>query len=385
MNHPITLLCEAPATTAERIPVYQPDLSGNESEYVMQCMREGWISSRGSFIERFERAFARRVGTLNAISVCNGSVAIQVALAALGIGPGDEVIVPSLTYIASVNAIVAVGATPVFADSDAATWQLAPQEIERLRTPRTRAVMPVHLYGHACDMVAITTWAARHGILVIEDCAESFGTTVNGWHTGTFGDAATFSFFGNKTMTTGEGGMVVFRNRRHRNAGYAYKTQGVSQTRTYWHESLGFNFRMTNIQAAIGLAQLERADAIIARKRQLAAMYEHALAGVRLRFARLAPGVSSSYWMVSCVLDEPCWRDGLMAHLERHGVETRPFFHPAHVLPMYQDDRVRLPVAERLSAAGLNLPSWPGLRPHQVERICRLIRDHLTSVGSRPS
>jgi perosamine synthetase len=381
VNHPIAMLAEAASPTAETIPVYRPDLAGNEASYVQECLESGWISSRGPFIERFEHAFARRIGARHAISVCNGTVAIQVALAALGVGPGDEVIVPSLTYIASVNAIVAVGATPVFADSDDATWQLATDELERLRTPRTRAVMPVHLYGHACDLVAIAGWAARHGILVIEDCAESFGTTVNGWATGTFGDAATFSFFGNKTITTGEGGMVVFKSRHHRDAGYAYKTQGVSHTRTYWHESLGFNFRMTNIQAAIGLAQLERSDEILARKREVAAAYERGLVGLPLRFARLGAGVRSSYWMVSCVLDQPERRDGLMAHLKRHGIETRPFFHPAHVLPIYEDADVHLPTAEWLSVAGLNLPSWPGLEAAQIERICGHVVDHLMTDG----
>jgi len=371
----LSLLTPDKPKSLPRIPIYQPDLSGHEQAYVLDCLQSGWISSRGTYIERFEHAFKQRIGAAHALSVCNGTVAIQVALAALGIGPGDEVIVPSFTYIASVNSIVAVGATPVFADSNVDTWQVDAEELERRRTPRTRAVMPVHLYGHACDMPAICAWASKHGILVVEDCAESFGTTLGGRHTGTFGDAATFSFFGNKTITTGEGGMVVFRQPHHHAAGFAYKTQGVSATRTYWHESIGFNFRMTNIQAAIGLAQLERADHAIARKRAIATAYEHGLAGLPMTFATLLPGVESSYWMISCTLGSKHMRDDLMAYLGEHGVETRPFFHPAHRLPMYQHHRALLPGAETLADTGLNLPSWPGLEAAQIERICGLVAD----------
>jgi len=371
--------------TRVRIPIYQPDLAGNETAYVMQCLKTGWISSRGVFIEKFEKAFSDFLGAHHAISVCNGTVAIQVALAALGIGPGDEVIVPSFTYIASVNSIMAVGATPVLVDSSPETWQLDITELDRVRTPRTRAVMPVHLYGHACDMPSICEWAGRHGILVIEDCAESFGTTIANRHTGTFGDAATFSFFGNKTITTGEGGMVVFRSERHRLAGYAYKTQGVSPTRTYWHESLGFNFRMSNIQAAIGLAQLERAGATIARKREIAAEYQKGLAGMPLRFAKLLKGVVSTYWMISFVLNKPELRDSLMHHLDGHDIETRPFFHPAHRLPMYSHLGLNLPHSERLAAAGINLPSWPGLESGQIEWVCAKVREYLSKQDLKGS
>jgi perosamine synthetase len=351
----------------------------------MQCLKTGWISSRGVFIEKFEKAFSKFIGAHHAISVCNGTVAIQVALAALGIGPGDEVIVPSFTYIASVNSIIAVGATPVLVDSNLDTWQLDIAELERVRTPRTRAIMPVHLYGHACDMPSMCKWAARYGILVIEDCAESFGTTIANRHTGTFGDAATFSFFGNKTITTGEGGMVVFRSEQHRLAGYTYKTQGVSPTRTYWHESLGFNFRMSNIQAAIGFAQLERAGATIARKREIAAKYQTGLAGMPLRFAKLMKGVVSTYWMISFVLENPDLRDGMISFLNGHNIETRPFFHPAHTLPMYSRSGLSLPNAEWLSTAGINLPSWPGLDPDQIDFICTKVREYLSKQDLKGS
>lgn len=365
------------AVLAERIPVYRPDLSGNEEAYVLDCLRSSWISSKGEYLTRFETAFREFIGAHHATSVCNGTVAIQIALAALGIGPGDEVIVPSFTYIASVNTIVAVGATPVFAEIDPDTWQMDPVAVERLITPRTRAIIAVHLYGNICDMVSIMRIANHHCLVVVEDCAESFGATIGGRHAGTFGDAATFSFFGNKTITTGEGGMVVCRDEAVAARAFAYKTQGVSPTRTYWHETLGFNFRMTNIAAALGLAQIERATATIASKRALAVRYRARLAGLPLRFYETAPGVVDCAWMVSVVLDDAARRDPVRAVLDQAGIETRPFFHPAHLLPMYQRQGLVLPVSERIAAAGLNLPSWPGLGDETLDVICDVMRGAL--------
>jgi len=193
----------------EPTPVYQPYLAGNVSRYVNECLESGWISSRGEFVAKFENAFADYVGAAQATSVANGTVAIHLALEALGVGPGDEVIVPTLTYVACVNTILQTGAKPVFVDSLEGTLQINPAEVERSITHRTKAVMAVHLYGHPCDMTSIVAICRRHGLLLIEDCAEAFGSKFEGRHVGTFGDAATFSFFGNKTITTGEGGMVL--------------------------------------------------------------------------------------------------------------------------------------------------------------------------------
>ena len=234
------------------IPVYRPDLSGNEKAYVNQCLDSTWISSRGEFIDRFQRTFAQRIGSANAIAVCNGTVAIHLPLVALGIGPGDEVIVPSLTYVAAVNAIRYVGATPVFADSDLRTWQIDPVDVEARITPRTKAILAVHLYGQACDMPTLCALARSKGLLVIEDCAEAFGTKIGDQHVGTFGDAASFSFFGNKTITTGEGGMVVLRDPATHRLALKLRGQGLADTREYWHDVVGYNYRMTNICAAIG-------------------------------------------------------------------------------------------------------------------------------------
>lgn len=355
------------------IPVYQPYLTGREKEYVNQCLDSTWISSKGTFINRFEASFAEYIGLPGATSVCNGTVAIHLALEALGIGPGAEVIVPSLTYIASVNMIVQAGAKPVFVDSLEHGWQVDPEDVRRKITCRTRAVMVVHLYGAPCDMDAIMDVCQEHGLLVIEDCAEAFGTYYRGRHVGTFGHVATFSFFGNKTITTGEGGMVVATDPSVLERAYHLKTQGVSPEREYWHDVLGFNYRMTNICAAIGLAQMEHADSILARKREIAEVYREALRGLPLTFHEELPGTRHSYWMCSIAVQGADVRDPLREHLKNKGIETRPFFYPSHTLPHYATGE-HLPVAESLSKRGINLPSFPGLAHDDVVEICEQVR-----------
>jgi perosamine synthetase len=356
------------------IPVYQPYLTGREKEYVNRCLDSTWISSRGEYIGLFENSFAEYIGAAQATSVCNGTVAIHLALAALGIGPGDEVIVPTLTYIASINPILQLGATVVFADSLPGTWQIDPQDVRRRITPRTRAVMAVHLYGQACDMPALVAICQEHDLRLIEDCAEAFGSSHGGQHVGTFGDIATFSFFGNKSITTGEGGMVVARDSTLAGRARHLKTQGVSPTREYWHDELAYNYRMTNICAAIGLAQLEAADRILALKRQVAEGYREHLAGLPLQLHREVPGTVHSFWMCSILVDDPAQRQGLRDHLKARQIETRPLFYPAHQLPHCRTEE-SFPVAEDLSARGLNLPSYPALSQEQVRQVCASIRE----------
>ena len=362
---------ERPRTLRPRelIPVYRPSLAGNERQYVNECLDSTWISSKGEFIERFERGFADYVGARYATAVCNGTVAIHLALVALGIGPGDEVIVPTLTYIASVNAITYTGATPVFVDSARASWQLDPEDVRRKVTPRTRAIMAVHLYGHPADMDALMAIAREFDLFVVEDCAEAFGSRIGGRHVGTFGDIATFSFFGNKTITTGEGGMVVTNDATLHDRAVHYKGQGLAKHRVYWHDVIGYNYRMTNICAAIGLGQLERADDLVARKIALAEQYDRALAGVPVETHRPAQaGVRHSYWMYSVLVADGT-RDGVMADLREANIETRPLFYPAHTMPMYSQRYERHRVAEEIGWRGLNLPSWPDLEPDQVRYI----------------
>jgi perosamine synthetase len=361
---------------AIRIPVYRPHFSGKEREYVLDCLETGWISWHGRYVERFERACGEFIGVKHVNCVANGTVALHVALAALGVGPGDEVIVPTLTYIASVNAISYVGARPVFCDCTASNWQLDPKDVEARITPRTKAIMVVHLYGQAAPMPELLALAKRHGLLVVEDAAEALGSRIGSRHVGTFGDVATFSFFGNKVITTGEGGLVVTRHEDLHREITLLKGQYVSPKKRYWHEKIGFNFRMTNVQAAIGVGQLSDLEWIIARKRGIAAMYERRLDGIPVEFHKEAPGTTHNFWMCSILVQRAELRDPLMRHLENHGIETRPVFYPAHTMPMYVEAAYGedFPVSEDISTRGINLPSFPDLTDAEIEEICCAIR-----------
>lgn len=357
------------------IPIYQPSLAGNEKAYVNECLDSSWISSKGRFIAEFEGKFAAYTGVKHAASVCNGTVALHLALVALGIGPGDEVIVPTLTYISSVNAITYTGATPVFVDSLEDTWQMDPEDVRRKVSGKTRAIMVVHLYGHPCDMDALMAVARERRLFVVEDCAEAFGALYKGKHVGAFGDVATYSFFGNKTITTGEGGMLVTNDETLYDRSVHFKGQGLAKHRQYWHDVVGYNYRMTNICAALGLAQLERADAFIASKREIARLYQEGLAGLPVRFHDETPDVAHVFWMCSIMVDDPAKRDPLREALERNGIETRPVFNPVHTMPMYAQKFQRHPVAETIGWRGINLPSWPDLESVQIKRITDLIRE----------
>ena len=359
-----------------KYPVYKPSLAGNERRYVDECLESTWISSKGSFIARFEEGFAAYVGARRAATVANGTVAIHLALVALGIGDGAEVIVPTLTYIASVNAIAYTGATPIFCDSLEGTWQMDPEDVRRKITPRTKAILAVHLYGQPCDMDELTRIAREHDLFLVEDCAEAFGALYKGRHVGTFGDIGTFSFFGNKTITTGEGGMVVTGDDTLHDRMVHFKGQGLAAHREYWHDVIGYNYRMTNICAAIGLAQLERADWLIAKKRKVAKWYQRELANDPVLFQTETEDARHSYWMVSILVSDPANRDTLRDALREQGIETRPLFHPVHLMPMYSKAFQRHPIAGNLSSRGINLPSFPDLDERAVKEICCVIGDH---------
>jgi len=357
-----------------KIPVYRPDLSGNEMSYVQSCLESSWISSKGEFINRFELDFARFIGAKHTAAVANGTVALHLALLGIGLNPGDEVIVPSFTYIAAVNAIRYVGAIPIFADIDALTWQINPSHVARLITSRTRAILAVHTYGQACDLPTLNAICLKHGLKLIEDCAEAFGTRIGGQHVGTFSDVATFSFFGNKTITTGEGGMVVSRDAKTHMLICKLRGQGLAGEKEYWHDIVGYNYRMTNICAAIGVAQLERSNILIAQKRKLARNMHAAMADLPLIFHLEQPGTTHSFWMISALTATESERDGLRRALRNEGIETRPLFHPAHTMPMYAAGQTDLDVSVNLSVRGLNLPSWPGLSDMQIECIASVAR-----------
>jgi perosamine synthetase len=374
----MTVSPDHPAEPSPVIPVYQPDLSGNERRYVLECVDSSWISSVGGFIPRFEQALAEVTGAPHAIAVCNGTVALHLALHCLGVGPGDEVIVPTFTYIASVNTIAQTGARPVFAESRSSDWLLDVSSVEAKITSRTKAIMAVHLYGVPCDMPALRRIADRHGLAIVEDCAEALGTRLDGTHAGMFGDIGTFSFFGNKTVTTGEGGAVITRDPDLALRLKQAKGQGQSFTRRYWHEVMGFNYRMTNIEAAIGVAQFERLADITARKQALARRYHQMLKDLPVTFQEKAPGVESSEWLVSLLLAEGVDRDRVMADMLAGGVDTRPVFYCAHQMPMY-DRGERLPVAEGIAARGISLPSFPTLTETEQDKVVAVLASALAA------
>lgn len=357
-----------------KIPVYKPLLNGNEKKYVNECIDSTWISSKGIFLNKFEESFSKYVGVNYSTGVCNGTIALHLALLALGIGPGDDVIVPTFTYIASVNSILYTGANPIFVDSDLNSWQLDPIDIEKKITPNTKAIMVVHLYGQTADMDTINRIAKIHNLYIIEDCAEAFGSKYKGKHVGTFGDIATFSFFGNKTITTGEGGMVVTNNFSIYERALHLKGQGLAKFREYWHDIVGYNFRMTNIQAALGLAQLEQADVFLEKKRRIADFYKLALRNLPLDFNNEMNETVHSYWMVCILTKNNDTRDKLREFLLANGVETRPTFYPVHLMPMFAQKYTRCSNAESISLRGINLPSYPDLTNEELEFVVELIK-----------
>jgi perosamine synthetase len=346
-----------------RIPVMTPQLEGNELLYVTECLKTGWISSQGTFVRRFEEDFKFYCKANNALAVSNGTVAIHLALDALGIGEGDEVIVPDLTFAASINAVIYTGATPVIADVTKDTWTLDPAEVRKLITPLTKAIMPVHLYGHPCDMDELMAIAEEYNLFVVEDCAEALGALYKGRHVGTFGHAATFSFFGNKTITTGEGGMVLFKNDEDYEKAAILRDHGMSKQKRYWHDMVGYNYRMTNLQAAIGCAQLEKLDDFVSAKRRMAAYYNQGLSSQpNIVLPPEKEWAFNGYWLYTCIIepDEDIRRDELIERLTKNGVETRPVFYPLHVMPPYKKyvkSGQRFPVTDYLSTNGISFPS----------------------------
>lgn len=353
------------------IPVSAPALLGNEKRYVNECLDTTWISSIGSFIDRFERAFADYCGADHAVSCCNGTVALHLALLGLDIGPGDEVLVPSLTYVATANAVRYCGAEPVFVDSDRRTWNMDPEDLRRKIGPRAKAVLPVHLYGKPAAMAEIQAIAGAAGLRMVEDAAEAIGAHYGGKQVGTLAEVAAFSFFGNKVITCGEGGMVLARDAEVARTIRRLKGQGQDFERRYWFPVVGYNYRMTNIEAALGLAQLERIAASLAARDEIEGWYRAELDGhPGLALPARDPGERSVNWLFSVVLTEaaPGGRDAVMAGLRELGIDSRPFFYPCHVLPPYAGGDPACPNAEWLGERGLSLPTWVGMTREHVRR-----------------
>ena len=361
--------------SSEFIPVYQPSLLGNEKKYVLDCLESGWISSKGDYVNKFEEGFANRVGIRYANSVCNGTAALHLALLAAGIDKGDEVIVPTLTYIASVNCIKYVGATPVFVDSCKLTWQLDPELIVNKITPKTKAIICVHLYGGMCDMDPIVNIAKKHNLYVIEDCAEAFGSQYKGRDAGVFGDIACFSFYGNKTLTTGEGGMVVASSDSIIKKVSHLKNQGMPEGKKYYHNVVGYNYRMTNICAAIGCGELSVINKILKRKKIIANLYRSQLKIKNLKFQKELKNSKSSHWLVSLLANTIANKKRILMRLSKSYIETRPIFCPMHKLPMYSKySKKKFPIAERIYSLGFSVPSSQNLTNKKVKYICKVIK-----------
>ena len=359
-----------------KYPVYKPHFTGKEKDLVLECIDSTWISSKGKFINQFEKRFTSFLGTQYAVAVSNGTVALHLALTALGIGPGDEVLVPTLTYIASANAVSYTGAEVVFVDCEPDYWQIDVKAAEKKINNKTKAIMPVHLYGHSCDMGAIIELSKKYSLLIIEDCAEAIGTRYQGRLVGTFGDIACFSFFGNKTITTGEGGMVATNNSTHAEKVVHLKGQGLVKGKEYWHDAVGFNYRMTNICAAIGCAQIDVVNEIIMKKIIIADWYREYLIDVPVKMHCCHPKTFHSYWMVSILCNKAKHRDHLRRYLRENGVETRPLFYPIHQMEIYSRPNEKFPVSEEIAYRGINLPSYPDLSKDDVYQICTHIKNY---------
>jgi perosamine synthetase len=368
------------------IPVAAPVLAGREKEYVADCMESGWISSAGKYVELFEAEFAKFCGVRHAVSCCNGTAALHLALAALGVGPGDEVIVPTLTFVATANAVTYCGARPVFADSEPETWNLDPAQVASKITPRTRGIVAVHLYGHPAEMDALRALASRHGLFLLEDAAEAHGALYKGRPAGSLGDIAAFSFYGNKIIATGEGGMVTTDDDALAARVRLLRGQGMDTERRYWFPVVGYNYRMMNIPAAIGLAQLERAGWHMGRRREIAAHYKRLLDDISgLDWQTERAYARHAYWMFTVLVGDEAvdYRDDLMARLHEEGVETRPVFYPVHSLPPYRESAhgEEFPVAESLARRGVSLPTWAGLSRDDQSYICERLRACLSEIG----
>ncbi|MBF0570629.1 MAG: DegT/DnrJ/EryC1/StrS family aminotransferase [Candidatus Omnitrophica bacterium] len=367
------------------IPVCQPFLDGDELSYVTEALNTGWISSSGEYVTAFEEKFAEYCAVRYGVAVCNGTVAIHLALVAVGIGPGDEVIIPDFTMIATAVAVIYTGAKPVFVDADASTWNIDISKIEAAITSRTKAIMPVSLFGNPCDMDHIHTIARQHGLKVIEDAAESHGAEYKGKKVGSLADVTAFSFFANKILTTGEGGMVVTDNKELADRCRYFKNLcfPLSGPRNYIHEDVGFNYRISNLHAAIGLAQVEKADAYRAMRIRNAAFYRECLKDMpEINFSKDMADSLNVHWMNAITIDpgkSGRGRDLLMEHLKSQGVETRLLFVGMHHQPCLRkagcDCQGDYPVTDYLTANGLYLPSGSNLSEADIQYVCEKIRE----------
>jgi perosamine synthetase len=363
-----------------KIPVCSPKIGEKEVEYVSKCIRSGWISSIGECVTEFEEKFARYCGCKYGVTTNSGTTALHVALAALGIKEGDEVIIPTFTMIATANAVTYTCARPVLVDADLGTWNIDTSKIEEKITKHTKAIMPVHTYGHPADMDTILELAEKYGLYVVEDAAEAHGAEYKGKRTGGLGDMGCFSFYANKIITTGEGGMITTNNEEIAERARWLRAQAFGRHgKHFYHEELGFGYRMSALQAAFGLAQFESIDEFVSIRRNNAKLYNSLLQrlGDKITLPPEKPWGKNVYWMYSILIENKYGlsRDELMKKLDADGIETRTFFYPVHVQPIYanQHKKERFPIADRLSRKGMNLPSGNNLTAKEVSYVCERI------------
>ena len=358
------------------IPISQPSITEMEINYVNNAIKSGWVSSLGKYINEFEKKFAEFCNTKYALSTCNGTAALHLALIALGIKEGDEVIIPDLTFIATANAVKYTGAKVVTVDIEEDTLCIDPEKIKKSITSKTKAIIPVHLYGHPANMKEINKIAKKYNLYIIEDAAEAHGAEIDKQKVGSFGDIGIFSFYGNKIITSGEGGMITTNNKELYEKMKYLRDHAMSKEKRYWHTEIGYNYRMTNLQAALGLAQLNRIHELINKKIEIFEMYKYYLEdipNIKLNFQK--EGYKNVYWMVCLEFlnyDEKK-RDNLIKKLKEKGIDSRPFFYPISDMPMYE--KAYTPITHKVYQRGINLPSYFDLKDREIKYICNTIKE----------
>lgn len=371
----------------EFIPVYEPYLEGNEERYLKECIKTGWISSKGKFVDLFENSFANYIGSPYALSTSNGTVALHLALVTIGINKGDEVIVPDLTFAASVNSILYTKATPVLVDCDLNTLNIDLNKIEEKITSKTKAIMLVHLYGLPSFVDEIQKIADKYNLIIIEDAAEAFGSEYKNKKVGSFSRVACFSFFGNKTITTGEGGMITFKNEEDYKKAKILRDHGMNPEKIYWHDYIGYNYRMTNLQAAIGYGQMEKANEIVKKKIKNANLYKKFLQNIPgIKFVKDYKNVKNTFWLVTILIDKNKFgasRDQINEYLRKNKIDSRPVFYPIHQMPPYKEFNIdNYPNSIYASENGLSLPSSSSLSKEKIKYISICLIDFYNKINN---
>ena len=368
------------------IPVNEPLLNGREKELLNQCIDTGWVSSDGPFVSEFERKFSSYIGVDFGVAVSNGAAALETAFFAAGVGKGDEIIMPTFTIISCALAAIRVGAVPVLVDAEPETWNMDVSQIEARITPKTKAIMAVHIYGHPVNMEPLLEIAKKNDLIVIEDSAEVHGAEYKGKKCGSLGHISAFSFYANKIITTGEGGMVLTSDKTMADKSKSYRNLCFRPEKRFFHTELGFNYRMTNLQAAVGIAQVERIEEFIRIKRKMGEYYREKLSGIKgIKFQVEKPWAKTVYWMYCIELAKGTGIDAetMMKELKKRGIGTRPFFLGLHEQPALQDLGLfkgeNYPVAERISRYGLYLPSGLTITEHQIDKVVKNVKDILAS------